>query len=326
MKSRILNALRKQDGYVSGQELCREFEVSRTAIWKGINQLKEEGYVIEAVPRKGYRIVGYPDSVGKVELESRMETKWAGRQIVYLKTVNSTNNYAKKLAENGGVHGTLVVADAQTEGKGRRGRGWVTPKGAAIAMSLILRPQLIPSHASMLTLVAGMAVAVAIRGVTGLEAQIKWPNDVVINGKKLTGILTELSAEMDAINYVVTGIGINVNIKEMPLEVRDIATSLQIQLGKPLDRGAIICEVMKAFEEYYQKFMEAGDMYLLTEEYERILANKNKQVKVLEPGNEYTGIARGINSQGELLVEREDGTVAAVYAGEVSVRGIYQYV
>lgn len=326
MKSKILNALRKQDGYVSGQELCERFGVTRTAIWKGINQLKEEGYVIEAVPKRGYCLVSSPDSIMEAELRSRMETAWAGRKVKYLETVDSTNNYAKKLAEDGAVHGTLVVADYQAGGKGRRGRTWVTPHGSAVAMSIILRPVLPPSRASMLTLVAGMAVAAGIRQVTGLDAKIKWPNDIVVNGKKTTGILTELSAQMEAINYVVIGIGINTNVEEFPEELRETATSLHFETGHPVNRAQIICACMKAFEEFYEKFMESQNMSALKADYQSLLANMDTGVRVLEPGNEYTGIARGIDDEGELLVEKEDGTVTRVYAGEVSVRGIYQYV
>ncbi len=326
MKSKILNALRGQEGYVSGQELCEKFGVTRTAVWKGINQLKEEGYVIEAVPKRGYCLVSSPNSITGAELNSRMETAWAGKKVKYLETIDSTNNYAKKMAEDGAEHGTLVVADYQAGGKGRRGRTWVTPHGSAIAMSIILRPDLPPNRASMLTLVAGLAVTAGIREVTGLEVKIKWPNDVVVNGKKATGILTELSTEMEAINYVVIGIGINTNVAEFPAELQETATSLHVETGRPVNRAEVICACMKAFEGYYEKFMEHQDMCALKEDYQSVLANMDTGVRVLEPGNEYTGIARGIDDQGELLVEKEDGTLTKVYAGEVSVRGIYQYV
>lgn len=326
MKSKILNILRTKNDYVSGQELCEYFGVTRTAIWKGIRQLREEGYQIDAVQNKGYRLVESPDLITGVELGSRMETKWAGRKLVYLDEVDSTNNYARKLAEDGAPHGTLVVAEYQNGGKGRRGRTWVMPHGQAIAMSLIARPDIRPEKASMMTLVIGMAAAKAIREVTGLDAKIKWPNDIVVNGKKISGILTEMSAEMDGINYVVIGIGINANFTEFPEELRETATSLQQQLGHSVDRGAVICAIMKEFEAYYENFMETQSMKGLAEEYQQMLVNLNRQVRVLEPGNEYSGIARGIDEAGQLLVEKENGETAAVYAGEVSVRGIYNYV
>lgn len=326
MKSKILSVLRARDGYVSGQELCECFGVTRTAIWKGIRQLREEGYQIDALQNKGYRLLASPDAITGVELGSRMETVWAGKNLVYLDEVDSTNNYARKLAEDGAPHGTLVVADYQNGGKGRRGRTWVMPHGKAIAMSLIVHPDIRPEKASMMTLVIGMAAAKAIKNITGLDAGIKWPNDVVIDGRKISGILTEMSAEMDAIHYVVIGIGINANFTELPEEIKETATSLQLQLGHPVDRGAVICGVMKEFEEYYEKFMEKESMELLIEEYHQMLVNLNRQVCVLEPGNEYSGIARGIDKTGQLLVEKERGEIVPVYAGEVSVRGVYNYV
>ena len=257
---------------------------------------------------------------------SQMDVKWAGKQVVYLDSVDSTNEYAKKLARDGGVHGLLVAADYQSGGKGRRGRSWMTPPGTAIAMSLILRPDLAPDRASMLTLVTGLAVAEAIRKVTGLPAMLKWPNDVVVDGKKVTGILTELSMKEGEIDYVVIGIGINVNLTEFPEELKDTATSLLLETGKPADRTAVICEAMKAFETFYERFMECGNLRGIRQDYEKILANKDQGVRVLEPGNEYTGVARGIDDLGQLLVEKEDGTQTNVFAGEVSVRGIYRYV
>lgn len=326
MKSKILNILRIKGDYVSGQELCEYFGVTRTAIWKGIRQLREEGYQIDAVKNKGYRLLESPDLITGVELGSRMDTNWAGGKLVYLNEVDSTNNYARKLAEDGVQHGTLIVADYQNGGKGRRGRTWVMPHGKAIAMSLIVRPDIRPEKASMMTLVTGMAVAEAIKKVTGLDTKIKWPNDIVINGKKISGILTEMSAEMDGINYVVIGIGINANFTEFPEELRETATSLQQQLGYPVDRGAIICMTMKIFEIYYERFMETQSMKGLAEEYQQMLVNLDRQVRVLEPGNEYSGVARGIDETGQLLVEKENGETVAVYAGEVSVRGIYNYV
>lgn len=326
MKSEILHILRNQEGYVSGQELCERFGVSRTAVWKAVNQLKGEGYEIEAVTNKGYRIVGYPDVISAEEVKSLISTRWAGREVAFYSVIDSTNNKAKRLAEEGAVHGTLVIADEQTGGRGRRGRVWKMPPHSSIAMTLIVRPELPPQKASMLTLVMGLAAASACRELLGLPAGIKWPNDVVIGGKKISGILTEMSADMDDIHYVVIGIGINVNIEEFPEEIRETATSLSQQAGHEINRAEVICLCMKYFEQYYENFMETGDLSGLKDRYHEILLNLNTEVRVLEPGNEHCGISRGINDRGELLVEKEDGTVEAVYAGEVSVRGVYGYV
>lgn len=325
MKSEILHILRNQAGYVSGQELCEKFGVSRTAVWKAVNQLKEEGYEIEAVTNKGYRILACPDVISAEEVKSLLSTRWAGQEIAYYSVIDSTNNGAKRMAEEGAAHGTLVIADEQTGGRGRRGRSWKTPPKSAIAMTLIVRPKLPPEKASMITLVMGMAAASACRELLGLPVEIKWPNDVVINGKKICGILTEMSAEMDDIHYLVIGIGINVNMEEFPEEIRDVATSLSIQAGHTVNRAEVISHCMKYFEQYYEAFMETGDLSGLKDTYNEMLVNLNTEVRVLEPGNEYCGVSRGINERGELLVERENRTVEAVFAGEVSVRGVYGY-
>ena len=232
MKSEILSALRSADGYVSGQELCEKFGVSRTAVWKAINQLKQAGYEIEAVQNKGYHIVSSPDILSRTELESNRKTTWVGEEIHYFDSTDSTNTRAKRLAEDGAVHGTLVVADEQTGGRGRRGRAWESQKGVSIYMSLVLKPEIEPNHASMLTLITAMAVAGGIEKTTGLECKIKWPNDIVIHGKKVCGILTEMSTQMDYINYIVIGIGINVQNESFPEEIGEVATSLRIESGK----------------------------------------------------------------------------------------------
>lgn len=326
MKSEILTALREGDGYVSGQELCERLQVSRTAVWKRIKQLQEEGYEIEAVPNRGYRIRSCPDTVSAQEIESRLDTRWIGRTVEYYEVITTTNQYAKKAGEEGAPEGLLVVAEEQTQGKGRFGRWWKTPSGTCIAMTLLLRPKLPPARISMVTLVMGLAVTAACRELYGLPAGIKWPNDVVLHGKKVCGILTEMSAEMMAVNYIVIGTGINVNLKEFPKELEDTATSIALELGHEVNRAQLIAACMKKFEEYYEAFVQDGDLSRLMETYNDWLLNKGQQVRVLEPGSEYTGIALGINHAGELFVQREDGSVETVYAGEVSVRGIYGYV
>ncbi len=326
MKSEILAALRESRDYVSGQELCEKLQVSRTAIWKKIKELQGEGYEIEAVPNRGYRIVGCPDIIAAEEVESRLKSKWAGHPVKYFDEITSTNQYAKRIGEEGAPEGTLVVADEQTQGKGRSGRVWSTPHGTAIAMTLLIRPKLPPASISMVTLVMGLAVARACRELYHLPVGIKWPNDVVIHGKKLCGILTELSAEMMSVNYVVIGTGINVNVKEFPEEIQKTATSIALELGHETGRAELIASCMEYFEVYYEKFIQAGDLSPLMEEYNELLLNRDQKVRVLEPGREYTGTALGINQNGELLVVREDGSRTAVYAGEVSVRGVYGYV
>ena len=325
VKTEILKAIKEEAGFVSGQELCDRFGVSRTAVWKAIGQLKEEGFQIEAVRNKGYRLLSSDDVITEAELMSSMEGGFI-KKIVYYEETDSTNIRARKLAEEGAPDGTLVVTDFQNAGRGRRGRMWVSPSGTGIFMSLILRPDILPSSASMLTLVAALAVADGIRECTGAESLIKWPNDIVMSGKKICGILTEMSADPDCINYVAVGIGINVNMEEFPEEIRGVAASIFTETGKKTKRSLLISAVMAAFERYYEVFMKTTDMSGLLEDYNGKLANCGRTVRVLDPAGEYSGTAIGIDREGELLVEMEDTTVRRVLSGEVSVRGIYGYV
>lgn len=325
MKAKVLRLLRERDGYLSGQEICGKLAVSRTAVWKAIGQLKEEGYTIEAVQNKGYRLAGVPDLVTKAEITSRLDTEWAGHPTVFLEKTDSTNNEAKRLAEAGAGHGTLVVAEFQEAGKGRRGRHWTSESGTGIWMTILLKPKFPPSQAAMLTLAAAMAVTDGIREAAGLCAGIKWPNDIVLAGKKVCGILTEMSAEPDYINHVVVGIGINANIREFPAELKEKATSLYLEQGAPVSRAAVIAAVWKAFEKYYGRFLETADLTFLREEYEARLLNRNEKVCVLDPKGNWEGTARGIDENGRLLVE-EGTQIRAVDSGEVSVRGVYGYV
>ena len=288
--------------------------------------LKEEGYEIEAVHNKGYRLLGCPDIISAEEVKSRLHTDWAGCEVRYFDTLDSTNICAKRMAEEGAPNGMLVIADKQTAGRGRCGRVWETPKGTAIAMTLLMRPNLRPEKASMLTLVMGMAVTRAVNELYSLNCQIKWPNDVVWEGKKICGILVEMSAEMNAIHYLVIGCGINANMTEFPEELKEKGISLRMITGAEVDRAQIIQRSLEWLEKYYQKFEETSDMSGLMEEYNQMLVNRGSEVCVLDPCGEYRGKALGINDAGELLVEKEDGTTENVYAGEVSVRGVYGYV
>lgn len=328
MKTEILKILRGTDGYVSGQELCDKLGVSRTAVWKVIGSLKEEGYEIDSVSRKGYRLLSSPDVVSESEIASRISDGVFGQRVVSYEITDSTNTRAKQLAEEGAVHGTLVVANMQTAGKGRRGRSWQQEEGSVIAMSLLLRPVFSPDKASMLTLLAAHSVAGAIEAVTGLPAAIKWPNDIVINRKKTVGILTEMSlgVEQAAIDYIVIGIGINVNNTAFSEEIRDMATSLYLEKGERVSRSVLIAESMRRLEVDYEAFLKTEDLSAILPDYNAHLISMNKEVRVLDPKGEYTGISRGMDAQGELLVERADGEIIKVYAGEVSVRGLYGYV
>lgn len=326
MKEEILRLLRSADGYISGQELCNRFGVSRTAVWKAINQLKEAGYEIEAQQNKGYRLMAAPDLMTEAEIKSLMHTEWVAKEVLYFDTIDSTNIKAQELAEKGYQSGTLVVADKQESGKGRRGRSWVSPSGTGIFMTLMIKPDINPNNASMLTLVAALAVAKAITSVTGEEAMIKWPNDIVVNSKKVCGILTEMNAQFDYINHIVVGIGINVHNESFPEEISQMASSLMIEAGgKRFHRAQIIAETMSYFEQYYDTFLKTQDLSALVREYDELLVNRNKSVRVLDPKEPFDGKAMGITPKGELIVDTWESR-KLVSSGEVSVRGIYGYV
>ena len=257
-------------------------------------------------------------------IADQIHTKWAGKTVHFAREIDSTNLWIKRLAKEGAPEGTLALAEFQSAGRGRLGRSWEVPEGTSVMMSILLRPKFEPQYAPTLTLVMGMAVAKAVKSL-GFDVSIKWPNDVVVSHKKICGILTEMGVRDGKIDYAVIGVGINVNIKEFPEEMVDKATSLYLESGKEFDRSQIPGLVMEAFEEYYEKFAATCDLSGLKEEYESILANYDQPVRVLakEP---YEGVARGITDGGELLVEKTDGTIVAVSAGEVSVRGLYSYV
>ena len=246
--------------------------------------------------------------------------------IHYFEETDSTNIRINELAKDGAEHGTVVVADKQTAGKGRRGRTWESPSGTNLYFSILLRPEIETEKAPMMTLIMAYSVAKVLRENWNLQAKIKWPNDLVLADKKICGILTEMSLAGMKIDSVVVGTGINVNVKEFPEELREKATSLYLESKQIFDRKKLLNEVLKEFWKQYNRFLEVQDLSYMKEEYNDMLVNRDREVLVLEPENEYQAIAQGINELGELLVKKIDGSEAVVYAGEVSVRGIYGYV
>lgn len=325
MKEKILQLLRKCDGYVSGQEICNELGVSRTAVWKNINSLKEEGYQIDSVNNKGYKLLTQPDLINEIRIREYLRTKWLGNSIVYLPEVNSTNVQAKKLGEDGAKNGTVIVTECQTDGRGRRGKNWFSPKGNCY-FSILLRPDLLAKNASMITLVAALAVAETIKKIGNIDVDIKWPNDIVANGKKICGILTESSTDMEYINYVVIGIGINVNQTEFSDEIIDRASSVCLEAKKEINRAELVACFLESFESYYEKFLDTNDLSKLEKEYNSLLINRNREVRVIEGNQERILKAIGIDQYGKLIVEDEYGKKESILSGEVSVRGLYGYV
>ena len=304
---------------------------------KVTNQLKEEGYVIEAVQNKGYHITQYPDILTSSEIMSQLTCVDTGnttgiiREVVYYDETDSTNNEAKRAAErDNAADGTLYITESQTGGRGRRGRNWVSPAGSGIWMSLLLRPDIAPVNASMLTIVAAMAVQEAIHKVLtedghDAECSIKWPNDIVLNKKKVCGILTEMSAEMDYIHYVVIGMGINVNTTEFDDSIKATASSLYLETGDHLKRSRIVAAFSESFAKYYDTFVKTQNLAGLKEDYNSMLVNKGGDVKAIYADKEIVGKALGINDEGELIIKTDEGE-KIIRTGEVSVRGLYGYV
>ncbi len=325
MKEKILELLKQADGYVSGQMICEQLNVSRTAVWKNINALKREGYQIDSVNNKGYRLISEPDLLNEMRIREYLQTKWLAKKIIYLPVTDSTNTQAKKMGEEGAEHGTLVVTQCQTAGRGRRGRSWESPEGN-VYFTFLLRPEVEISRASMITLVAALAVAKAVDDVTGLDSKIKWPNDVVANGKKLCGILTESSSDLEYINYAVVGIGINVNQTAFPEEIAETASSLLLETGHTVGRGQLLGVFLNHFEQYYETFIQTEDMSGLRDVYNEKLVNCGREVKIIEKDRERVLKALGIDNDGGLVVENSEGERESIISGEVSVRGIYGYV
>ncbi|MFR3211724.1 biotin--[acetyl-CoA-carboxylase] ligase [Anaerotignum sp.] len=319
---RILELLRRQEGFLSGEDIGRELSITRAAVWKGIKKLREEGYEIEAVTNRGYRLTNPETMYNKRELEQGLKTKTMGQSIYFYEETDTTNNRARELALEGAPEGTLVVAEKQTAGRGRRGKVWESPLGTGIWMSLVLRPQIMPAEASVLTLLCGLATAEAIEAETGLSASIKWPNDILINGKKAVGILTEMDCEMSEVHFVIPGIGINVNTASFPPEIADIATSLYLECGKTVSRRRLVHKVLERLEEHYETFLRTGSFTAMLEDYRKHCITLGKEVHVLgrEP---FFAEALDITPEGELLVRRADnGKEEVVFSGEVSIRGV----
>lgn len=255
----------------------------------------------------------------------KMKTKWAGKTVHFAKETDSTNEWIKRLSQDGAPHGTLAVTEFQSAGKGRLGRRWQAQTGSSVMMSLLLRPDFEPQNASMLTLVMGISVAQAIEKL-GIDVSIKWPNDVVVSRKKICGVLTEMRLDGMKIRDVIIGTGINVDQEYIEQDLQDKATSLYLETGKHYERTDLISFVMEAFEENYEKFIQTCDLSAMLNEYNRLLANRDQEVRILDKKEPWEGTALGINAQGELLVKDGEGRIQTVRAGEVSVRGLYSYV
>ena len=321
MRQRILEVLRKRAPEpVSGEELSALLEVSRTAIWKHIQVLKNSGYIIDSVPKKGYILQSAPDRLRPEEVVTRLETKWLGHSINYDESVTSTNEVAKKLANAGCEDGLVCIAEEQVGGKGRLARVGFSPYAHGIWFSVVLKPPFMPSEASKCTLLAAVAVVRAINEYTGVKAGIKWPNDILIDGKKMVGILTEMNAEFGHINYIVIGTGININVPKESLsdDLKDVVASLADVTTKKINRAELLALILKNMEEFYELAITEGFGPIL-DEWRWWSTTLGKEVKVVAPNETYIGKALDIDEDGLLIVER-GGEKVKVIAGDVSIR------
>lgn len=322
MQEQVLSLLKQAGGYVSGEEISRRLGVSRAAVWKAVKALREKGYIIESATNRGYLLSSQPDLLDSDAIQAGLTTRFLGRNVVFLEETDSTNEEAKRQGAAGAPDGTLCVAERQTGGKGRLGRSWSSPPGAGVWMSLLLRPQVAPQDATQLTLIVGLSVCQAIRRLTGCDARIKWPNDIVIGRKKICGILTELTADMEQIHYVVVGIGINANLSEFPEELQKKATSLFLETGRKVSRAALVREVLEKLEKNYDLFLTDLTADFITP-YETLCVSLNRQVSVVRGGGQITGQSTGLTKTGELLIRLENGDTLEIGSGEVTVQGIY---
>lgn len=320
MRMKILEALKNSQGFISGQKLSQHCGVSRTSIWKHINFLKEDGYEIESISRKGYRLISSPDLLKSAEIEEFLETKYLGKEIIHFDSIDSTNKYANDIAMDK-AEGTVVVAEEQIAGKGRLAREWMSPSKKGIYFSIILKPKLEPSQVAKLTLIGAAAVNLALKDID-IDSQIKWPNDIVIDGKKVSGILTEMSCELNIINHIVIGIGINANLDQDDFshELQDKATSLKIISGKNIQRSKLLALVLNHFEILYDSFKEDLNINESIDICRRNSALIGKEIQIIKGGDIEFGKAIDINQEGELLVQFED-RIENIFSGEVSVRG-----
>ena len=323
MRKAIVEILKNSDGkFISGESMAGTLGISRTAVWKHIQKLREYGYKIFSRERRGYKLEETPDLLLPDEIQSGLETKIIGREMVYQDEVNSTNHVAKALAYHGAADGTIVVAEEQTGGKGRLDRNFYSPRSRGIWFSVIMRPKFLPHDAPKCTLMAAVAVAEAMKRFN-LKAEIKWPNDIMFDGRKLVGILTEVTGEIGKITYIIVGIGINVNIdsEEFPEEIRAVAASLSEMNGGFVSRIEFLRAVLEEFDKLYREANEGGfgEILKLWRQYNITLGKNIRVISAGDGGETFTGKAIDLDADGALIVETEQG-LRTVYAGDVSIR------
>jgi len=313
MSEKLISILRKADGFVSGQSLSHELGLTRAGVWKKIISLRNKGFLIEAQKGIGYRLIDTPD-LEEEDLKSLLAGDY---NLIYLSETDSTNDYSMSLVSKGILEDTIVVAESQKRGKGRLGRVWLSPPGKNIYMSVIIRPELHPKDSTLITLLSAVCSAHAIRAITGLDALIKWPNDIIVNSKKIGGILLELRSEPDRIAQAVIGIGINVNSErgDFPPELCPIATSIFIETGRHYKRTPIIVEIARGIKKYLSNF----EPKTLLDEWRALSCTLGKEVLVSTPKETLRGWAEDIDETGRLLLRTGDGSLIPIHSGDLSL-------
>ncbi|WP_096434899.1 biotin--[acetyl-CoA-carboxylase] ligase [Alteribacter populi] len=319
MKSMLLQLLRTDENeFVSGERLSEKLGCSRTAVWKHIDALRKEGYEVEAATKKGYRLAGEPDALTKHQLQSRLPEQTIVQAIHHFPSLHSTQETAHQLASNGAGEGTLVLADEQTKGKGRLGREWHSPPKTGIWMSMILRPDIEVKRAPQLTLLTAIAVVRGIKKSLNLDPEIKWPNDILFNGKKAAGILTEMQAEPDHIHAIIVGIGLNVNQDAFPMPLDEIATSLKIEKGTIVNRADVLTAIINEWQWLYELFLQEG-FAVIKPLWEAHALTMGKRIVARTPKETVEGIATGIDEAGVLLLRQDDGTLKQIYSADIEL-------
>jgi len=342
VESKVLAEL-TEDGYSSGEAISHKLNITRSAVWKHIVKLRERGYVIEALPRHGYRLAGRPDKLLPAEIVPLIDTQFIGEKIVYFEKTGSTTDAARKLISEGAPEGTVVIADEQTKGRGRLGRTWQTPAGKAIAISVILYPRLPPSRISLLSLATALAVKKALVEVLGEKAEtephpgapagahpgsligLKWPNDIYAGGKKLGGVLVEMAAELDRVQWAIVSLGLNVNNPVSGTSLEDKATSLLQELGHEVSRLELVTAFLRELDKVYRRFIEDRDLGAISHEFEKSDILQGHKVEVDTPGGVVIGVASGIDADGRLRVREPGGGVKVMFSGEATLAGSWPH-
>ena len=320
LKEQLLQMLiDHRDSYLSGQKISEALGCSRTAVWKQIAELKKEGYEVEGLQKRGYKLMTKPDNLRPHDIRVGLTTSFIGQTIIYRESLPSTQLLARKLANDHAEEGPIVVCEEQTAGKARLGRKWNSPKGEGIWLSLILRPNILPHKAPQLTLLTAVSVVDGIKNTTGIVCQIKWPNDILINGKKVVGILTELQAEADRVQSVISGFGINVNTKTFPPELASIATSLALENeGVDIERARLLQNILQRFEVLYNEYLAKG-FRAIKPLWEEHATGLGKIITARTLSGNITGYAKGITNDGTLLIEDNEGKIHKIYSADIEI-------